>query len=82
MGWRETLSYHGLTQSHVPQYSEAVYGIDGIFRFMRFESVAAFSGSKFSSYFFRIGISIKARSNSFDKRASTEDDKAGISISL
>ncbi len=80
LGWRETISYHGLTQPSVPQYSETVYGIDGIFRFMRFETVAAFSGSTFSSYFFRIGITIKARSNSFDKRSSSDEDNSEITI--
>jgi hypothetical protein len=82
LGWRETISYHGLTQQHVPQYSEAVYGIDGIFRFLRFETVASYSGSRYSGLFFRLGVTIKVRANSYDKDRGREDDETSISISF
>lgn len=82
LGWRETISYHGLTQPNVPQYSEAVYGIDGIFRFLRFETVASYSGSRYSGLFFRLGVTINARANSYDKDRGREDDEKSISISF
>jgi len=59
LGWRESFGYHGLVTPHGGIYSEATYGLDGIFRIARIEAVASFRGGRYEQTSVRIGLTLK-----------------------
>jgi hypothetical protein len=79
MGWKESLSYRGLTLPGGRQWSEASYSLDGISRFMRFEVVGGFMNNTFKELNFRIGITLKNRQPSLPRETANDES---ISINL
>jgi hypothetical protein len=58
-GLTETIQVHYLKTPSISDYSELVYGVDKILRFVRIEAVAQFHGSEFQRMGFRIGSTIR-----------------------
>lgn len=60
-GLKETLQVHYLATPSVSNYTELVYGLDGIARLFRIELVGQFIGGNYQGIGFRVGTTLRLR---------------------